>query len=91
MVDILSEKIVTARVDHRCDACRIFSDTGYGPDDLSPDEWAVVEKARAEKNMILAGQQYRRAVYADGGQLWTFKARLDMDEINAKYKFGHDD
>jgi len=77
----LSEKILTAKKHYQCDASRLFLQSNYGENDVSSDDWLIVQGCEADKWKIRPAQQYRRTVYEDMGKICTFRARLDMDSI----------
>ena len=74
-----------ARKHHWCSAWEWFSMSNYGKQDVTPDEWLVIEGVMADSGRILPGQKY---VYQSGvadGEFYEFKARLDMHNICLKY------
>jgi len=86
----LSEKIVTAKKHYECDASRVFLQSGYGENELSADDWLIVQGCEADKWKIKPAQKYRKTVYVDMGKIWTFRARLDMDSICVRYEMYDD-
>lgn len=82
---ILRDEIRTARRDYICDACRIFSNSNYEENDLSPEDWQTVIAAKNDKDRIKRGSKYRKTVYVDDG-FCTYRARIDMDNILQKYE-----
>lgn len=81
----LNDSTQTAQKAYVCDACRAWDRSGYGKNDVSAAEWLTVQAAKADHWLILAGQQYRKIVYVDCGDLMTYRARLDMDALCAKH------
>ena len=87
----LSEKIVTAKQHHNCDASRVFLQSNYGANDISADDWLTVQACEADNWKIKPAQEYRKTVYGDMGKIYTFRARLDMDSICTRYEMYDDD
>lgn len=83
---ILSDKIQQAKKFYHCDACRAWLDSCYGQIDVSADDLLTVQGAEADKWKIRAGQEYRKIVYNDGGEMMTYRARLDMDSLCNRHK-----
>lgn len=78
---VLSRKTPIARKSYLCDACEAFRRAGIGDDELSKDDLLIVQGARADKWRILAHRQYVKHTYKDGGDLMTYRARIDMDAL----------
>ena len=79
---ILSDKIVTAKKTHRCNACETWVDFGASLTDCATnDQRLVVEAAIADKLRILPGQQYRKVVGIGDEGFFTYKARPGMDSV----------
>ena len=66
---------------YQCDACAAWHRSGYGQQDVSADDWLIIEGAQADKWKIRKGAQYRKLVYKDGGEFITYRARIDMDAL----------
>lgn len=81
MSTVLSDDICKARKVYRCDASQVFQEQRPGPQELNDADWSIVAAAEAEGFLVAPGQRYRRVVYLDCGELRTFRARLDMDEL----------
>lgn len=81
MTWVLRDTVQTARKHYPCDACHLWLDAGLDQQDVSADEWLVVQGARADKWRITPGMHYRKVVYIDGGAWYTYRARLDMDHL----------
>ena len=64
-----------------CNACAAWHRSGYGQQDVSADDWLIIEGAQADKWKIRRGAQYRKIVYKDGGEFVTYRARIDMDAL----------
>ena len=84
---ILSDKIQRAKKSYPCDASHTWLDSSYRQIDVSADDWLIVQGAKADKWKIIAGQEYRKVVYIYGGDLMTYRARLDMDSLCTRLKF----
>ncbi len=78
---VLRDTTQTARKHYPCDACQQWDRSGYGENDVSIADWLIVQRARADKWKIMPGMQYRKVTYLDGGELMTYRARLDMDAL----------
>lgn len=70
-----------ASKDYACDACAAWQRSGYGQQDVSTDDWLIIEGAQADKWKIRRGEKYRKLVYKDGGEFVTYRARIDMDAL----------
>ena len=83
---ILSDKIVTAKKQHRCDASAQWWQSGYTAVHCeTADQRLLVEAAEADKWRILPGQAYRHVTAIDDrGELVTYKARPGMDAVCAE-------
>lgn len=78
---LISDTVHTARKTYICDACIAFFNVGIELSELHPDDRLVVADAQADGCRILPGQRYRKAVYVDGGEIVTYRARLSMDAL----------
>ncbi len=85
-IEVLSESYLIARKDHRCDACEFVYNNLVVPDDLTPEEAAVMAKAEENKRMIKKGEKYCRQNNKYDGELYTFKAIPEVMEICFKYE-----
>jgi len=88
-MNVLRDTIQTARRDYPCDACFAFSNSNYGEIDVDKDDWKTVITAENDKYKIKRGSKYRKIVYVDG-DIWTYRARIDMDNICQKYELFND-
>ena len=79
-----------ARKIHRCDACDAWIEAGYTSEDVTAEQWAVVEKAHADNWRIHPGQQYRAQVQERDGELLTFRGRLDMTDLAGELELWDD-
>jgi hypothetical protein len=82
---LLKDTIRCARKHHACGAWYWFDRSCYGPQDITPDDWLIVEAARADRGRILPGQEYIYQVSVDGDGFREFRARKDMHRICMKY------
>ncbi len=85
MITVLSETQPVARKKYPCVGCNIFLDSGLSQDDMTEAEWRATRSAKKDGWAILPGMQYRKSVYVEDGVFFTYRARLDMDAICAKY------
>lgn len=85
MSTLLSVETRTARKVYKCGAFYWFDRSNYGPQDTEPNDWALVERVRAEGGEIKPGMQYMRQVSVEGGEFSTFRCRLDMHDLCVKY------
>lgn len=83
---ILSDKVRRANKDHKCDACYWWDRSNFGQKDVTDVEWLVIETAKREGWKILKGSQYVFQSFVYDGDIQTFKARLDVDEVCRKYE-----
>lgn len=82
MDTLLTEKIVTARKDHTCDACVWWINSDCDVEELhSDDQVAEVAAAEADNWMIRTGQQYLRQTGVQDGEMITYRARVGMNSI----------
>lgn len=80
-MNILSNTIQTAQKFYPCDACQAFLRSNYGPNDMSADDWLVIEGAQADKWKIKPGSQYRKVKVKVDGKILTIRNRLDLEWI----------
>ena len=79
-MEILNDTIQTASKFYYCDASRQFLQSNYGQNDVSADDWLIVQGAEADKWKIKPGDKYRKVTYKDGG-FYTYRGRIDMDSL----------
>lgn len=91
MSRVIKREERTARKHHWCNAWEWFSNSNFGKVDLSPEDWAVVERVMADSGRILPGTRYIHEVGIYYGEIYTFKGRLDMHAICLKYDIYQDD
>jgi len=89
-MDIISDIRPVAQKDYWCDACRSLNNSGLSEADMAPNDWQIYRQAVAEGSKILKGQQYCKVVYKDGGELVTYRGRLDIDNLCSKYEVWDD-
>lgn len=78
----ISEKTVTARKDHNCDACESVLAEGINRFGYSRPELRVLAKARANNWKIKKGEKYlRQTIIDDGGMICTLKMIPEVDKI----------
>ena len=80
-MQVLSNTIQTARKHYSCDACQVFLRSNYGRDDVSADDWLVIEGAQADRWKITPGSKYRKMVLKDGDDILTVRNRLDVESV----------
>lgn len=78
---VLSSTIQTARKHYPCDACHTFLQSNYGRDDVSAEDWLVIEGAQADRWKITPGSKYRKMVLKDGDDILTVRHRLDVESV----------
>ncbi len=79
-----------ARKDYQCQAAFWIDNDGGTEGDYEPEDWAAIEKARAENWMIKKGTQYTKTEGKWEGEFEVFRARLDLDAICNKYDIYQD-
>ncbi len=75
-----------ARKNYHCEAANWINSSGFVEADYSPEDWAIIEKARAEDWEIKKGTKYTKTSGKWEGDFTTFRARLDLDEICQQYE-----
>lgn len=79
---VITDKIMTAKKHHLCDASKQWMRTGYDVSDCETDEQRlIVEAAEADKWRILPGQSYRKVTGIHEGDFCTYRARPGMDAV----------
>lgn len=82
---LLRDEIRKARKAYPCGAYYWFDRSCYGQQDMAPDDWAVVESARADGCKILPGTPHIYQTSVGGDGFCEFRARQDMHAICLKY------
>lgn len=80
----------TARKEHECNAClwlfnspaRLYRDFGG-----TISEYRAVAKAKAQKGMIVPGEQYYEVVGVFEGEVIRVRQKPDIHDICMKYNF----
>ncbi len=75
-----------ARKAYHCEASEWIDNSGWGEGDYSPEDWALIEKARAENFEIKPGTQYVKVQGKWEGDFTVFRARKDLDHICHEYE-----
>ena len=75
----------TARKEYLCRAFEWLDCMGVHPDDVEPEEWALIEKARKDGGKILPGMKYIKVTGKWDGEWSTFRARPELNAICHKY------
>ena len=83
MAILLAESTPISRKTYFCDACEWVAQLQER--DVTPEEWATILKARAEKCKILPKTKYVRQQFADSGEIRTYRARPEIHAIALKY------
>jgi hypothetical protein len=91
MSTLIKSEIRTARKHHPCGAFYWFDRSNYGPQDVDPDDWMLVERVRLAGARITPGMRYKHQTTVDGGEFAEFKCRLDMHDICLKYNLYPED
>jgi hypothetical protein len=84
MCYVLRDTIQTARKHYPCDACEQWKKSGLVKEDVDELSWSAVQSAQADEWKITKGTKYRKVTYCDGGDLMSYRARLDMDMVCQK-------
>ena len=78
---VLTDERRTARKGYKCDATAWFHLCGMGRHDLTPDQQVIFDASEADKGRILPGQVYHYQRGVVDGQMYTCRARLDMQSV----------
>ena len=78
---ILKDEQRAARKHYKCDAYLWWNSCGGDIRELTPDQLLIVQAAEADRGRILPGQRYvyRRGVHE--GSMFTWRARIGMDNV----------
>lgn len=82
---ILKDEIRTARKEYSCGAYYWFDRSNYGPQDIEPEDWKIIEAVRADDCLVKPGMRYLYQAIVDGDGFGEFRARLDMHQICLLY------
>jgi len=74
-----------ARKDYHCEASDWISNSIGYDDELSEEDQATWEKAQEEGCKILKGTRYQKVTGKYEGEMSTYRARLDLDDICCRY------
>lgn len=88
--DVYTRTDPKARKKYRCDAADTIIQVGYGEEDYTPEEWAEIEKAKAEEWKILPGTKYVKVKGIYEGEFTTFRGRPELVHICDKYGYWDD-
>lgn len=91
MWDLAVTTTQRARKDYPCGAWEWISNSGYSERDFKPEDWQVIENARADDFMIKKGTEYTQTKGKWEGEFCTFRARIDLDKICSDYDLYPDD
>lgn len=78
---VLSDKLVKARKDYNCDATTYLHELG-DHDIFTPEEMEIINNTNGE---IKKGNIYREVVGKFEGELFTFRAIPEIDDICLNY------
>jgi methenyltetrahydromethanopterin cyclohydrolase len=88
----LKDEVRTARKEYRCDACRWWNNAGMTEADCTTDEQrAAVAAAKDAGWKIRVGDKYRYVRGPYEGQMSTWRARVDIDDLCAAHKLYDDE
>jgi hypothetical protein len=83
---VLSDKIRTARKDHRCDAADLLQEHLSLGDMVDDRDLERYESVMADGLKILKGQKYRDVTYIDGGDPCRWREGFTAGELCHKYE-----
>lgn len=89
MWDISTQTKPVARKQYHCEASDWIGNC-CDLSEVSAEDLAVIQKAQAEGNKILPGDNYLKVTGKWEGEFTTFRARLDLDSICRKYNLYDD-
>lgn len=82
MVYAISEKTPVARKEYGCDACGLLLESlPDAVEEMTFTEKRAFVKARRNNFKIVKGQRYRNAFCNDMGEVFTYRAIPEIDEI----------
>ena len=79
-----------ARKEYTCQAWDWINNSGLGENEYDPEDWLIIEKARAENFKILKGTKYVCCRGKYDGEFTTFRARLDLHNICLEHELYED-
>jgi hypothetical protein len=89
-MNFLSDQIITARKDYKCNACNIlkefFGMNGRTYTGFTFSELRQIIQAKREGWKILKGQKYRKYIIKYDGQLYVNRERPEITAILTKYQ-----
>ncbi len=88
--ELATESQPVARKVYHCEASDWIDNCGFDESDYSPEDWAAIEKARAENWEIRTGTKHLKIQGKWEGEFSTFRARLELDAICHKYQIYQD-
>ena len=80
-----TESHPVATKEYHCQASDWIIAAGENEGDYDPEDWEIIQKARAEGWKILPGTRYLKISGLFDCDWTTFRAREDLDEICHKY------
>lgn len=75
-----------ARKDYHCQASDWIVNAGLDERDYEAEDWAVIEKAKAEGFQIKKGTKYLKVSGKFDGEFQVFRAREELEAICQKYE-----
>ena len=87
---LIREEMPIARKDYSDDAIYWIYESGFYPDELTAEENEQVDQARENNYTIKKGTEYLKITYNDGGELITFRAIPELNDICLKYDLYED-
>ena len=78
---VIREETPIAKKTYKCDACRWWCNYMTQNDCETPEQKQIIQNAKHDGWKILPGQQYRKVIGIQDGELVTFRARIDVDQL----------
>lgn len=86
MAELIKQTTPKARKEYNCMASEWISNEEHDIfAEMTFSEKKILAKAWREKCKILPGQKYIRQCMKEDGELYTYRARIDMHDICLKY------
>jgi len=82
---ILRDSKPVARKEYDCEASDWLLNSNMGEEDMTPEEWQTIKNAEAERFKILPGRLHVSQAGIYEGEFYTFRARIDINDICLKY------